>query len=316
VRTIIDARARDGRFVDLFDFVARVDLKLLNRKVFEALIKCGALDTLPGNRAQKLDALDVALETASRAARDRESGQFSLFGDVEVVHDHLKPQLRNLPAPPVLEQLTWEKETLGIFVSGHPLADVADALARAGAVPVKDLRSREDDSFVTVAGMLTGVRRTMTKQQQQMLIATLEDMTGSVECVVFPKSYAQLQAAFVPDAIVTIKGRVRFRERRGAQPTDDTPVEVSVTVNEATTFERREAPPAPVGWHVKAQSVTEIDALARLLEESPGTVPIVLHVGTEFERMPRGISNSVYVKNELESIFGGARVWEAPLGGA
>jgi len=314
VRAIIDAREKDGRFVDLFDFVRRIDLKMLNRKVFEALIKCGALDSLPGNRAQKLDALDVALEVATRAARDRDSGQVSLFGDVTLSHEELKPQLRQIAPPPVLEALTWEKETLGIFVSGHPLADVADALARGGAVAVKDLRSREDDEFVTIAGMITAVRRTMTKAQQQMLIATIEDMTGSVECVVFPKSYALLQGTFVADAIVTIRGRVRFRERRGSVPGDDAPVEVSVTVNEATTYERTQAPPAPRGWHVKAQSVREIDALARLLEESPGTVPVVLHVGEESERMPRGISNSVYVKNELESIFGGSRVWEAPLG--
>ena len=316
VRAIIEARAKDGRFLDLFDFVRRIDLKMLNRKVFEALIKCGALDGLAGNRAEQLDALDVALEVATRAARDRESGQSSLFGDLNVAHEELKPVLRSLPAPPVLEALTWEKETLGIFVSGHPLADVADALARGGAVAIKDLRSREDDEFVTVAGMVAGVRRTMTKAQQQMLIATIEDMTGTVECIVFPKSYAQLQGAFVPDAIVTIKGRVRFRERRGSVPGDDAPVEISVSVNEAMPYERREIQAAPRGWHVTATNVREIDALARLLEESPGTVPVVVHAGEESERMPRGISNSVYVKNELESIFGGGRVWEAPLGPA
>ncbi|GAC1304532.1 MAG: hypothetical protein NVSMB21_05110 [Vulcanimicrobiaceae bacterium] len=313
VRAIIDARERGGRFVDLFEFVKRVDTKLLNRKVFEALVKCGALDSMPGNRAQKLDALEVALEGSVRAARDRESGQFSLFGELEAAHEHLKPQLRALPAPPVLEALTWEKETLGIFVSGHPLADVAEALARGGAVAIKDLRAQEDDAFVTVAGMLTGVRRTMTKAQQQMLVATLEDMSGSVECIVFPKQYATLQATFVPDAIVTLKGRVRFRERRASVPGDDVPVEISVTVNEARAYERRDLPPAPKGWHVTALSVREIDALARLLDESPGSVPLVLHVGASKEIVPRGISNSVYVKAELESIFGGARVWEAPL---
>jgi len=313
VRAMIEAREKDGRFVDLFDFVRRIDLKMLNRKVFEALIKCGALDSLAGNRAQKLDALDGALEVATRAARDRDSGQVSLFGDVSLAHEELTPQLRQIAPPPVLEALTWEKETLGIFVSGHPLADVADALARGGAVALKDLRSREDDEFVTVAGMLTAVRRTMTKQQQQMLVATLEDMTGSVECIVFPKSYAQLQATFVADAIVTIRGRVRFRERRGSNVGDDAPVELSVTVNEVSAYERRDLPRPPLAWHVSARSVREIDALARLLDESPGGVPVVLHAGEAMEQLPRGISNSVYVKNELESIFGGARVWEGPL---
>jgi DNA polymerase-3 subunit alpha len=313
VHAIIEARERGGPFQDIFDFVKRIDSRLLNRKVFEALIKCGALDSLPGNRAQLLDALDTALEIASRTARDKASGQFSLFGDAGIVHEELKPQLRPLPAPPVLEALGWEKETLGIFVSGHPLADVAEALARGGAVAIKDLRSREDDEFVTIAGMLTAVRRTLTKAQQQMLVATLEDMTGSVECIVFPKTYAQLQAAFVPDAIVTLKGRVRFRERRGSVPGDEALVELSITVNDVRPYERRELTPVPKGWHVVAKSIVEVDALARLLDESPGSVPIVLHVGDAFERMVRGISNSVYVQRELQSIFGNAQVWEAPV---
>ncbi|MGB8204480.1 MAG: DNA polymerase III subunit alpha [Candidatus Baltobacteraceae bacterium] len=312
VQAIIAARTAGGPFADFFDFTKRVDLRYLNRKVFEALIKCGAFDTLPGNRAQLLDALDRAHELAARAARDRQSGQFSLFGAGAEASEELAPQLRPLPAPPALEQLAWEKETLGIFVSGHPLAGIAEALARGGAIPLKDLRERQDDELVTVAGMLTEVRRTLTKAQQQMLIATLEDTTGSVECIVFPKTYQQLQAAFVPDAIVTVKGRVRFRERRGAPLGDEAPVDLSLTVNEVKTFERLE-PPAPQGWHVNAGSKREIDALARLLEESPGTVPIVVHVGAAAERMPRGIANSFYVKSELVAIFGESRVWEGTL---
>ncbi len=310
VASMIDARERSGPFADFFDFVKRLDLRQLNRKVLEALIKCGALDSLGGNRAQKLDALDGALEVASRDARDRESGQASLFGAVEVEHEELRPQFRFLPAPPLLEQLGWEKETLGIFVSGHPLADVAEALARGGAIPIKELRNRQEGEPVTLAGLLTTVRRTLTKAQQQMLIATLEDMSASVECIVFPKDYPQLQAAFVADAIVTLKGRVRFRERRGTIPGDEAPVELSVTVNEVRGFDRRDLPAAPKTWHVNALSHKEIDALAHLLEEWPGSVPVMLHVGETVEQMPRGIAQGTSVKRELETIFGNARVWE------
>ncbi|MEA2687713.1 MAG: polymerase subunit alpha, partial [Candidatus Eremiobacteraeota bacterium] len=181
VRSILETRDFGGPFVDLFDMVNRVDVKAVNRKVYEALIKCGALDPLPGNRAQQLDALDSALEVAAREARDREMGQSSLFGMIEEPHPSLKPSLRQLPAPSTMEQLQWEKETLGIFVSGHPLADVAEALARTGAVPVRDLRNLEDDSQVKIAGLITAVRRTMTKAQSQMLIATVEDTTGAIE---------------------------------------------------------------------------------------------------------------------------------------
>ena len=311
VQSILTTRERDGRFTDIFDVARRVDARQVNRKVFEAFIKCGALDSLGANRAQLLDGLDSALDAASRAARDRESGQVSLFGDMGAA-PQASPCLKPLPAPPALEQLGWEKETLGIFVSGHPLSDIADALARTGAVPVKNVASQEDGAAVTIAGMLVAVRRTITKAQAQMLIATLEDMSGSIEVIVFPKSYAILQASFVQDAIVTVKGRVNVRERRGASGGEDQALEVSVSAAEVRPFERRSVPIVPKGWHVTVRDRKQVDALARLLNESPGEVPIVLHVNERSQRMPAGISNSVYVKSELEAVFGKAAVWEGP----
>ncbi len=117
------------------------------------------------------------------------------------------------------------------YGSGN-LRSAERALARAGAASIKDLRGFEDDSPARIAGLVTAVRRTLTKAQQQMLIATVEDMTGSIECIVFPKSYPQLQGAFVEDAIVVINGRLRLRERRGAVPGEETPVEFSISVND------------------------------------------------------------------------------------
>jgi DNA polymerase-3 subunit alpha len=308
VDAILRVREKDGKFVDLFDFTKRVDPKSANRKVDEALIKCGAFDTLPGNRAQLLDALDGALDVAARESRDRELGQSSLFGMLEEAAPAFTPALRPLPAPSTMIALTWEKETLGIFVSGHPLSDVAEALARTGATAVKDLRTVEDDSQIRVAGLVTAVRRTLTKAQQQMLIATVEDMTGSIECIVFPKSYGQLQAAFVEDAIVVINGRLRLRERRGAVPGEETPVEFSVSVNDVQPFARQAAPPDFPGWHVTVSTRRHVDALAQLLEESPGTIPLVFHISGQTKRSSRGIANAPYVKSELERIVGPANV--------
>ncbi len=312
VRALLEARASGGRFTDVFDLVARVEPGAANRKVYEALIKCGALDGLPGNRAQLLGALDGALDAATRAAKDREVGQASLFGSVEETPE-LARVLPLVPPPSMTQRLAWEKETLGIYVSGHPLADIAEDLLRGGVTPIKDLGNREDDEAVTVAGMLTAVRRTMTKAQQQMLLATLEDVGGSVELVVFPKTYAQLQSAFVQDAIVTVRGRVRFRERRGSVPGDEAPVETSVTVNEVTPFTRRAPAPVPNGWHVRAQNRGQIDALATLLADAPGGTPIVVHDGERYARLPGGISNGTYVRHELETIFSRSNVWEGPL---
>jgi len=308
VAAILAQRDAAGPFADLFDLVTRVGTKAANRKVYEALIKCGALDTLPGNRAQLLEALDGALDGAARASRDRELGQASLFGAIEESTPVFTPALKPIAPPSTMEALTWEKETLGIFVSGHPLADVADALARAGAVSIKDLRNVEDDAQVRIAGLVTAVRRTMTKAQAQMLIATVEDMSGSIECVVFPKSYAQLQSFFIEDEIVTINGRLRLRERRGAVPGEETPVEFSLSVNDVTRFDRHTVPPPPAGWHVTVATRDHVDALAQLLDESPGTVPLVFHISGQAKRSSRGIANAPYVRQQLERIVGPSNV--------
>ncbi|MEO6990620.1 MAG: DNA polymerase III subunit alpha [Candidatus Baltobacteraceae bacterium] len=312
VIAIVSARGEGGRFVDLFDLVRRVDGKLLNRKVFEALVKCGACDGLGGNRAQMLAGIDLAMDVAARSARDQASGQVSLFGASETTQT-LVPHLPDAEQPSVMQTLAWEKETLGIFVSGHPLTDVADDLARAGATPVRELATRAEDESVTVGGMLTSVRRTMTKAQQQMLIATLEDASGSIELIVFPKSYAQMQAAFVPDAIVIVKGRLRLRERRAAKIGDEAPLEATVGVNEVTPFVRRAREAGASGWHLMLERREQVDALGQLLQTATGDVPIVLHAAGDRLRMPRGISQAAYVRGALETIFARRGVRFGPL---
>ncbi|MHB8230203.1 MAG: DNA polymerase III subunit alpha [Vulcanimicrobiaceae bacterium] len=310
VRILLDARERDGRFHDLFDIARRVDAKQVNRRVFEALIKCGALDRLPGNRAQKLAGLDGALEVAARESRDAELGQASLFGEVPAVGAGLAPKLPDVAAPTTMQTLQWEKETLGIFLSGHPLADIAEALARTGATAVKDLRAREDDAPVTVAGMVTAVRRTLTKAGQQILIATLEDTSGCVDTVVFAKAYAQLQALFEVDRILVVKGRVRLRERRNAPAGDEAPLDISIVAQEAQGFVRPEPPPQPRGWHATVTGRDQIDRLAGLLDEWPGPVPLVMHVGGRSQRVARGVSSDPRISAELARIFGLANVRE------
>ena len=310
VVNIIEARETGGPFKDLFDLAKRVDGKQVNRRVLEALIKCGALDGLEGNRAQKLAALDIAMDVAAAENRDAQLGQVSLFGDAPHVAAELSPTLPALAAPSTMQLLQWEKETLGIFVSGHPLADVADALARTGAVPIKDLRSREDDSFVTIAGMVTAVRRTLTKNGQQILIASIEDTTGTCEAVVFAKLYPQVQAQFENDKILVVKGRLRMRERPGAKQAEDAPPEITVSVNEVTPFERpaRTAPPA--GWHITVSTREQVDRLAALLDEWPGTVPVMARIGERTQRLTRGFAADWRLKRELERLFGASNVAE------
>lgn len=310
VQVILDVRDAGGPFKDLFDLAKRVDNKQVNRRVFEALIKCGALDCLPGNRAQKVAALDLAMDVAAAESRDAQLGQVSLFGDAPAVAASLSPTLPSVPPPNTMQTLQWEKETLGIFVSGHPLADVADALARTGAVAIKDLRSREDDSFITVAGMVASVRRTLTKAGQQILIAQLEDTTGSIDVVVFAKLYPQVSQLFEQDKILVVKGRLRMRERRGANAGDDAAVELSVSANEVLPFERPAYTAPPAGWHVVVSSREQVDRLAALLDEWPGTVPVMARIANRVQRLPRGIAADARVRPELARIFGSDNVSE------
>lgn len=316
VGAIIETREKGGRFTDLFDLAERVDPKQVNRRVFEALIKCGALDGVPGNRAQKLAALDTALELAARTTRDAELGQGSLFGETQAQGPTLAPKLPNVAAPTTREMLTWERETLGIFVSGHPLAEIAPLLARSGALPIRDLQRIPDESAVTIAGAVTGVRRTITKSGQQLLIAQIEDTTGACDVVLFSKSYAQLHQLFENDAIVIVKGRLRLRERPGAAPGDEPRVELSLAANEVTRF----VPPAVSavaanarGWHVDVTDRDQIDRLARLIDEWPGEVPVVMHVRGRAQRVARAIASDARVRGELERIFAPAGVREGTL---
>jgi len=309
VRALLQAR-EDGNFSDFFDCIRRVDPKAVNRRVYEALIKCGAFDTLPGNRAQLLDALDSALEGAVRVARDREVGQVSLFGEAVDTSTALTPTLRPIAPPSTLEALAWEKETLGIFVSGHPLSDVAEALVRGGAAQIKDLRALEDEAPVRIAGLVMAVRRMLTKAQSQMLVATIEDMSGAIEVVVYPKQYPLLQGLFVEDAIVIVNGRLRLKERRGSTPGEETPVELSVAASDASRFERGAAPPKIAGWHVTVSRKAHIDDLAVLLAEWPGTVPLAVHINGE--TVMRSLAAAAQMRSRLAGIVGEANVREGP----
>jgi DNA polymerase-3 subunit alpha len=272
---------------------------------------------LPGNRAQKLAALDTAMDIAAAESRDAELGQVSLFGEAPHVAASLSPTLPAVPPPNTMQTLQWEKETLGIFVSGHPLADVADALSRTGAIAIKDLRSRDDDSFVTIAGMVTSVRRTLTKAGQQILIAQLEDTTGTSDVVVFAKLYPQVARLFEQDKILIVKGRLRLRERPALRQAQDdkgggeeAPLDLSVSANEVLPFERPAYVAPPAGWHVVVDNREQIDRLAALLDEWPGTVPVTARIGNRNQRLPRGLASDTRVRSELTRVFGSSNVSE------
>src|SRR5262249_11601311 len=200
IEAVLEERAANGPFAGLYDLARRIDSRRVNRRVVESLVKCGAFDFTKATRASLFSALPAALERAARLARDREAGQVALFGLEEPTHD---PALPELPEWPTAELLSYEKEMLGFYVTGHPLREHARPLElftsfRLDRVPDDPARRRD----VWIGGLLGGLRVTNTKKGDLMARASLEDLGGSLDVVFFPKTYAKFSALLQADAPV------------------------------------------------------------------------------------------------------------------
>ncbi len=215
VGTIIAERQKGGTFKSLEDFCDRIDRAALNKRVLESLIKSGAMDTLPGTRRQKLAVLDRVLEAGIKAQHAREVGQLDLFGGGANSSDSII-QVTAMPIIPETpqdykEQLAWEKELLGMYVSDHPIAKALEGLDLSDVTPLSLLGDEAVGKTLTFVGMLLGARRLTTKKGDSMLVANLEDLEATAELVAFPKSYERCRELLVDDALLRITAKVDKR---------------------------------------------------------------------------------------------------------
>ncbi len=206
IESIIAARMADGDFRSLADLCARIDLRLVNRRVLESLVKVGALERL-GHPTQLLEALDDALAAGQATQRDRLTGQTSLF-DLGADAAELEKPLPVRSEAPLRERLRWEKELLGLYLSDHPLGEIAEALGRFVTAYSGELGEEQDQQRVVVGGLVTAMRTVVTKAKATMGVVTVEDLQGSVEVVVFPKVLEQTAAMWRTEATVLVAGRV------------------------------------------------------------------------------------------------------------
>ena len=210
IQSIIAAREDGGEFKSLADLCARVDLRLVNKRVMEALIKVDALGFL-GHPAQLLAGLDEAMAYGQAQARDRATGQGSLFDMLDDGADSgLAQRLPTVTEAPSRERLRWEKELLGLYLSDHPLGELAEEMAGYVNTWTGDIGEDLDQERVVVGGMAVNVRRVITRNKDSMAVVTLEDMQGSVDVVIFPRTYADagVAAKLNEDAVLLIAGRV------------------------------------------------------------------------------------------------------------
>jgi DNA polymerase-3 subunit alpha len=207
VTVIREARLAGGAFKSLEDFARRTDLRAVNRRALEALIKVGALEDF-GNRAQLLEILDRLMGLSSGAHRAKDVGQISLFGAMIDEADGALGKLPKLEEAPLREKLAWEKELIGAYVSEHPitraLAQLGDQVTHLSGELTEDLNQQK----VTMVGSVVSWRTIMTKKNDPMGFIQLEDVQGVFECVAFPKTWKQTQALWQKDKIVLVRGKV------------------------------------------------------------------------------------------------------------
>jgi DNA polymerase-3 subunit alpha len=276
IESIVAARKKLGReFRSLFEFCEEVDLRLLNKRVLESLIKSGAMDSL-GRRAPLMQALDKAIDRAQKSQRDAESGQHGLFGvfDDETVHQ----DNNSLPDTPDWDEhtrLAAEKEILGFFITGHPLEKYKDKLLDLSALSTEDInamkRSTGKDENITAAGLITGLRVAKSKRGELWAQGGLEDMSGKVELLIFPESFRKLGEKAKLEVPVLIRGGVRVEDGSNAK----------LTVNDIVPLDEAKVPlPKALRIRIPIESSSEstVGALHALFHDRPGDAKVLFDV--------------------------------------
>ncbi len=223
IRSLIENREKEGPFLSLADLCDRIPLNVLNRRGLESLVHCGAFDSLQpdANRAQMISDLDLLIDWATSRARDRLSGQGNLFDLVEAslksdVSDEPQnvPKSASVPDYHPTERLRLEKELVGFYLSDHPLKQLDSSAKLLAPVGIGCLDEQPDKSKVTVIAMLSEMRQVTTRKGDKMAILQLEDLTGTSEAVVFPKSYARLSDHLMLEARLLVWASVDRRDER------------------------------------------------------------------------------------------------------
>jgi len=307
VESIVDTR-KSGKFTSLEDLCLRIDLRLANHKVLESLIKCGALDSFNMPRAQMVAALDTLLESASRTQKDKAKGQLSFF-DMGLSSNSFKPTTNNIPQVkewPEPQLLAFEKEMLGFYVSGHPLARYAKQLKRFVSSSINDLlQQHKDEDTVKIVGLICKIKFTTTRaKQEKMAILKLEDLDGSVELLVFPRAFQKVSRYILPNTIVLVRGTINLKE--------ETP---KIIVDDLFPFEEIYKLITAMSINLSGLRENVFESLKEILSISRGNIPIYLNLDTPSKsRTQLVVGEHLYVSpsekliKDIEDLLGEERL--------
>jgi DNA polymerase-3 subunit alpha len=294
MESILRTRAEGGAFTSLEEFCARVDLRLVNRRVVESLVKAGAFDSLGLPRAHLLVTADVALESGQRQQRDRAEGQSSFFD--------LLPAAPVMPAPQPAEvvaewdqdqRLAFEKEVLGFYISGHPLARFRGIVESLGITTTAELVAKGHGARVLLFGHAAGLKETSTKSGNRMAFFTLEDMDGMVEVTVFPEPFRAAAPVLRAREAILLRGRVDDGDKGRVILADD----IRLLEQALADGTRRAVSGEPNACRIRVPAGAgpegTLAQLRQLCAEHPGRVPLFLHVVVDVQEVvvrARGLS--------------------------
>ncbi len=268
IESIIENRNQEGPFRNLYDFCERVNLSKVNKKVVEALIKCGAFDAGGERRSRMMAVLESALDHGARIQKEKADAQMDLFADSSVGASLLPP---STPMMPEIEEwddvvrLAYEKESLGFYVSGHPLDKYENIIQQYTTVNTVTLQETDDGQMIRMAGTLRPVKTHKTKKGDLMAFAALEDQSGQVEVVIFPNIYSEALPLLSGDEIVMLEAQVQKKENL-----------VKLIVEKILPIDR-----APEEWtagivirlDTEKSSVKTLSLLKPIIENHPGAFP-------------------------------------------
>jgi len=325
IKSIIEERKRNSNFTSLLDFCQRVDLRVVNKRVIESLIKCGAFDSIGARRSQLLAALDVSLKNGQEYQKSKRNGQTSIFDLFEDNTSNKRSGNYQDILPDISEfsqneLLAMEKEMLGLYISYHPLNDYKEKLKKIITSTSLELSNLPDRSRVVLAGVINNLKRKSTKNGNLMAFITLEDLEGTVEIIAFPKVYEKCKEMIKKDEIVITEGHIDVAEGKTKI------IAEKISLLEKYVENRRPAPKT----ENKNQNLTEelhleinteknepnlLRKLKEIFYEYPGKSQVILHFKDKDKTILHAIDkkysvniNDKFIK-EIRGILGNEKVW-------
>jgi len=327
VEAIKAARDEGGPFQSIWDFCARVDPRAVNKRAIEALVKCGAFGSTGDSRKGMLAVLEQAQGAGQKAQLDAQIGQGSIFdlamggGGGGAASPLAAPAYPPIPGEEFdqAELLAVEKESIGLFISAHPLKEVREALREAVDCPLAELAVKRDEEWVTAGGIITAAKKIRTKKGDPMMFATLDDLEGSVEVLIFAKALEEYGADLGVDEIVLIRGTVDHGDKGTALVARTVePFTPSLEEVEAAREAAARAPTGPQPLLVTLDAgrlpASVIDDLKHALGNHAGETDVVLDIrtsaGPRTLRLGEGyrVAATPSLRAELEHILGPAAV--------